>query len=55
MNTFFQLILIVVIAGIIHACMGFAGIEIGVYLSFLLWFFSLGLFVVLLPAILPTG
>jgi hypothetical protein len=35
--------------------MGFAGIDLGVYLCFLLWFVSLGLFVVLLPAVLPSG
>lgn len=55
MNTFFQLMLIVLIAGIIHVCMGFAGVEIGVYLSFLLWVVSLGLFMVILPGILPSG
>lgn len=55
MNTFIQLMLIIIFAFIINVCMRFAGIGMGVYLGFLLWFVSLGLFIIVLPAELPTG
>jgi hypothetical protein len=50
-----QLLFFIVFAIIIHGCMEFAGIDIGVYLCMLLWVVSLGLFMVMLPEDLPTG
>lgn len=49
------LLFFIVFAIIIHVCMGFAGIDIGVYLCILLWIVSLGIFMVMLPELLPTG
>jgi hypothetical protein len=38
-----------------NAVLNFAGVDIGIYLSYLLWMVSLGIFFVVLPGALPTG
>lgn len=55
MNKAVQLLGFIIFAIIIHVCMEFAGIGIGVYLCILLWIVSLGLFMIMLPQLLPTG
>jgi hypothetical protein len=54
MNTFIKLIVIILFAYGAKLVMDFAGVDIGMYISYLLWFVSLGIFLILLPETLPT-
>ena len=54
MNTFMKLIVIILFAYGAKNVMDFAGVDIGMYISYLLWFVSLGIFLILLPETLPT-
>jgi hypothetical protein len=54
MNGFVKLIIIVAIAYIIHMMLDAAGIDIGLYVTYLIWFVVLGIFLVALPDSLPN-
>ena len=54
MSTFVKLIVIVIFAYVTNLVMGFAGVDIGMYISYLLWFVSLGIFLILLPDAPPS-
>ena len=49
MSTFVKLFVIIIFAYFFNLVMGFAGVDIGMYISYLLWFVALGIFLVLLP------
>ena len=49
MNTFVKIVVIIMFAYSFNVVMGFAGVDIGMYISYLLWFVSLGIFLILLP------
>lgn len=49
MNTFVKLLVIIIFAYFFNLVMGFAGVDISMYISYLLWFVALGIFLVLLP------
>lgn len=49
MSTFVKLIVIILFAYVFNLVMGFAGVDLGMYISYLLWFVALGIFLVLLP------
>jgi hypothetical protein len=54
MNGFVKLIIIVAIAYIMHMMLDAAGIDIGLYVTYLIWFVVLGIFLVALPDSLPN-
>jgi hypothetical protein len=54
MNGFVKLIIIVAIAYIMHMMLDAAGIDIGLYITYLIWFVVLGIFLVALPDSLPN-
>lgn len=53
MNGFVKLIIIVTIAYIVHMMLRAAGIDMGLYITYLIWFVVLGVFLVALPDSLP--
>jgi hypothetical protein len=55
MNKLISIFIIIIGAVAVHAVLGFAGVDIGLYLSGLLWIVSLGMFFIMLPGALPTG
>ena len=54
MNGFVKLIIIVTIAYIVHMMLRAAGMEMGLYITYLIWFVVLGIFLVALPDSLPN-
>lgn len=55
MNSFVSIMIVIIAALAADAVLKFAGVDIGVYLSYLLWMVALGIFFVILPGALPTG
>jgi hypothetical protein len=55
MHSFLSIIIVISSALAANAILSFAGVDIGVYLSYLLWMVSLGIFMIMLPSSLPTG
>lgn len=49
MSSVVKLIVILIFAYFFNLVMGFAGVDMGMYISYLLWFVSLGIFLILLP------
>lgn len=54
MNAFMKLLVVMLFAYITYTVMEFAGVDMGIYISYLLWFIALGLFLIMLPETLPT-
>lgn len=54
MNGFVKLIIIVTIAYIVHMMLSAVGVELGLYMTYLIWFVVLGIFLVALPQALPN-
>ena len=54
MNGFVKLIIIGTIAYIIHMMLQAAGMDMGFYITYLIWFVVLGIFLVALPESLPN-
>jgi hypothetical protein len=54
MNGFVKLIIIVTIAYIVHMMLNAVGVELGLYITYLIWFVVLGIFLVALPDSLPN-
>ena len=54
MNGFVKLIIIVTIAYIVHMMLRAVGVELGLYMTYLIWFVVLGIFLVALPQALPN-
>jgi hypothetical protein len=50
-NSFVQLVCVVIVCGIIVSIMDFLGIQMALYLSYLLWFIAISLFAIFLPRI----
>lgn len=48
-NKFYNFVMLLVVSGIIVQIMKFFDIEYVYYLSYLLWFIALGIFVIILP------
>ena len=54
MNGFIKLFIIVTIAYIIHMMLHATGVDMGLYITYLIWFVVLGIFLVALPETLPN-
>jgi hypothetical protein len=54
MNGFVKLIIIVAIAYIMHMMLRAVGMDMGLYITYLIWFVVLGIFLVALPDSLPN-
>jgi hypothetical protein len=54
MNAFMKMLVLLLFAYITQLVMGFAGVDVGIYISYLLWFIALGLFLIMLPETLPS-
>lgn len=54
MNGFVKLIIIVTVAYIVHMLLRAAGMDMGFYITYLIWFVVLGIFLVALPDSLPN-
>jgi hypothetical protein len=54
MNGFVKIIIIVTIAYITHMMLHAAGMDMGLYITYLIWFVVLGIFLVALPESLPN-
>jgi hypothetical protein len=54
MNGFVKLIIIVTVAYIVHMMLRAAGMDMGLYITYLIWFVVLGIFLVALPDSLPN-
>lgn len=54
MNAFMKLLALALFAYITQLVMEFAGVDMGIYISYLLWFIALGLFLIILPETLPS-
>jgi hypothetical protein len=54
MNGFVKLIIIIAIAYIVHMMLRAAGMDMGLYITYLIWFVVLGIFLVALPDSLPN-
>ncbi len=50
-NSFVQLVCVVIVCSIIVSIMDFLGIQMALYLSYLLWFIAISLFAIFLPRI----
>lgn len=49
-----KMLVLLLFAYITQLVMGFAGVDVGIYISYLLWFIALGLFLIMLPETLPS-
>ena len=49
-----KLLVLLIFAYIMHTAMDFVGVDMGIYISYLLWFVALGLFLIMLPETLPS-
>ncbi len=54
MNGFVKLIIIAAIAYIVHMMLRAVGVELGLYITYLIWFVVLGIFLIALPEALPN-
>jgi hypothetical protein len=54
MNGFVKLIIIGTVAYIVHMMLRAAGMDMGLYITYLIWFVVLGIFLVALPDSLPN-
>jgi hypothetical protein len=48
-NKLYNFIMLFIVSGIVIKIMTFLGIEYVYYLSYLLWFIAIGIFVIILP------